>query len=300
MQHARSMGELADTPRGDSHQVGPTALRMLVGVQLRRLRESQGITRDRAGYEIRGSHSKISRMELGRSAFKLRDVADLLALYGVEGAERSALLTLAEQANALPWWHEYRDVIPDWFEDYVGLEQDAALIRIYEVQLIPGLLQTEDYARAVIAQGHETVTSAQIEHRVAMRLHRQRILTPPSSRKIWVVLDEGALHRQVGGRVMMRAQLQHLAELACLPHVTIQVLPFTSGAHVGGVGPITILRFPQAELDDVVYLEQVNGAHDLSRRSEAQPYQRLLDRLGVHAEPPASTPAILRRIMSRL
>ncbi len=300
MRRARSMGGLRDMPEGESRRTGPTALRMLVGAQLRRLREARGITRQRAGHEIHGSHSKISRMELGRSGFKLHDVADLLSLYGVDEAERSAVLSLAEQANSLPWWQEYRDVIPDWFEGYLGLEQDASLIRIYEVQLIPGLLQTEDYARAVIAQGYDTVTAEQIERRVAMRMHRQRILIPPSSRKVWVVLDEGALHRQVGGSAMMRAQLEHLAELAGRPHITIQVLPFTSGAHVGGVGPITIMRFAQAELNDVVYLEQVNGAQYLNRESEVLPYQHLLNKLGIHAQPMASTPAILRRIMSRL
>ncbi|WP_327587385.1 helix-turn-helix domain-containing protein [Nonomuraea sp. NBC_00507] len=292
------MTEIFDS---DSLQSGPTALRLLIGAQLRRLRESSGITREDAGYAIRGSHSKISRMESGRTSFKRRDVADLLTLYGVsDDAERASLLALVAQANAPSWWSDYRDVIPDWFEPYLGLEHDAALIRTHEVQFVPGLLQTEDYARAVIAQGHEHDSPQQIERRVALRMRRQEILNPPTPRKLWVVLDEGALRRRVGGEAIMRAQLEHLARMAGQPHITLQIVPFASGSTIGGVGPVTMLRFTQQGLNDVVYLEHLTGAQYLTKESDVRHYRRLLDELGVHASPPAGTPALLDQIIEKL
>ncbi|MFG1707815.1 helix-turn-helix domain-containing protein [Nonomuraea sp. M3C6] len=300
MPKAHGMSHLAENSDEDSRPAGPTALRILVGAQLRRLREARGITREAAGQAIRGSHSKISRLELGRSGFKLRDVIDLLTLYGAAEDERSAVLLLAEQANAPGWWQSYRDVVPDWFEAYIGLEQGAALIRTYEVQLVPGLLQTEDYARAVITQGSTSDSSEQIERRVEVRMRRQRILTSSTPRRLWVVMDEAALHRQVGGSALMRAQLEHLQRMAELPHITLQVLPFLAGGHVGDIGPITILRFAEPELDDVVYLEQLASAQYFSRASEVPPYQHLLNDLGLRAHPAPATAAILRRIIARL
>ncbi|WP_171074043.1 helix-turn-helix domain-containing protein [Nonomuraea basaltis] len=285
----------------DATQSGPTALRILVGRQLRQLREGSGITREAAAYLIRGSHSKISRMEAGRTGFKLRDVADLLTLYGVnDEAERQAVLALAEQANAPAWWRDHRDVIPDWFEPYLGLERDAALIRTYEVQYVPGLLQTEDYARAVIVEGHKGDTPERIERRVAVRMRRQHILNQPNPRKLWVVLDEAALHRRVGGDAIMRAQLEHLAQMADLPHITVQVLPFTSAAAVGGVGPVTILRFAQKELPDVVYVEHLTNALYLTKSADVMPYQKLMDELGISAPQGPASRAILRQLIDTL
>ncbi|WP_219466416.1 helix-turn-helix domain-containing protein [Nonomuraea rhizosphaerae] len=298
MTTARGANDLAET--GDSRQSGPAVLRMLVGAHLRRLRESRGITREDAGYAIRASHSKIRRLELGRTSFKPYDVADLLTLYGADEAERSAILTLVERAGTPVWWHDYRDVVPDWHESYLGLEQDAALIRTYEIQLIPQLLQTEDYARAVIAQGHESSTSDQVERLVAVRLRRQRLLAEPSARKLWAVMDEAALRRRVGGRAMTRAQLEHLQRMAELPHVTVQVLPFSSGGHVGDVGPVTQLRFAEAELGDVIYLQQIAGAQYLTRKSDVLPYQHLMNKLVLHAQPASATPGIIRQLLSTL
>ncbi|WP_336245515.1 helix-turn-helix domain-containing protein [Nonomuraea sp. SYSU D8015] len=290
--------ELPDIPDSDSLQSGPTALRILVGAQLRRFREASGISREDAGYAIRGSHSKISRMESGRTSFKTRDVADLLTLYGVtDDAERASVLALVEQANAPSWWQDYRDVIPDWFAPYLGLEHDAALIRTYEVQFVPGLLQTEDYARAVITQGHGDESAERIERRVQVRMRRQEILAPPSPRKLWAVMDEGALRRTVGGQEVMRAQLEHLVRMAEQPHVTLQVFPFDSGTAIGGIGPVTLLRFSQEELSDVVYLEHLTGAQFLTKEGDVRHYRHLLNELGVHAPPPAETPALLRRLI---
>ncbi|MEU7835297.1 helix-turn-helix transcriptional regulator [Nonomuraea sp. NPDC049129] len=300
MPTVRGTGDLPRISDGDLRQSGPTALRMLVGAYLRQLRESREITREAAGYVIRSSHSKISRLECGRTSFKLRDVADLLTLYGVDEAERQTVLIMAKQANAPGWWQDYRDVLPDWFDAYLGLEQDAAIIRTYGVQFVPGLLQTEDYARAVIADGYENASAEQIERRVAVRMRRQQILMSPTSRKLWVVMDEAALRRQVGGSTTMRSQLEHLLEMAVLRHVTLQVLPFSSGSRVGGVGPITLLRFAQAELDDVVYLEQLASAQYLSKESDVRPYRHLLNQLGVHAQSAAESRTTLRQIISTL
>ncbi|HEX4816446.1 MAG TPA: helix-turn-helix transcriptional regulator [Nonomuraea sp.] len=295
------MTEIPGISDSDSLQSGPTALRILIGAQLRRLREACGISRDDAGYAIRGSGSKISRMEAGRTSFKTRDVADLLSLYGVtDDAERAGVLAMVEQANAPSWWQEFREVIPDWFEPYLGLEHDAALIRTYELQFVPGLLQTADYARAVIEQGNDGEPADRVERRVRLRLRRQEILAPPTPRKFWAVVDEGALRRRVGSAEIMRAQLDHLIVLAGQPHITLQVFPFASGTPIGGIGPVTLLRFTQDELPDVVYLEHLTGAQYLTKAGDVRHYRHLLDELGVHAPPPRETPAFLRRLIADL
>jgi transcriptional regulator with XRE-family HTH domain len=271
---------------------------VVIGAQLRHLREARQISREEAGYAIRGSHSKISRMEAGRTSYKLRDVADLLTLYGVnEEAERASLLALVDQANAPSWWQEYRDVIPDWFEAYLGLEQDTSLIRGYEVQLVPGLLQTEDYARAVISQGSKGASADQIERRLAVRMRRQQLITRSNSRRLWVVMDEAALHRRVADDAVMEAQWEHLAQMAELPQVAVQVLPFTSGGNVGGVGPFTILRFPQQDLHDVVYIEHLASAQYLTKSADVLPYQALVDELGLAALPASATAAMARQLV---
>jgi len=191
-------------PRG-----GPTVLRMLLGIQLRRLREAANLTPDQAGYEIRASRSKISRVEHGRVGFKERDVSDLLSLYGVtDPRERDRMLALARQANNQGWWAKYDDIMPDWFESYVGLEQATSLIRTFELQFVPGLFQTEDYARGVTMLGHRSAPSNEIEHRVSLRMQRQKILDLDDSPRIWAVIDESALRRPLGGAEAMKVQLK--------------------------------------------------------------------------------------------
>jgi transcriptional regulator with XRE-family HTH domain len=296
MSTSRDMGGLTEITGGDV-QAGPTALRLLVGAQLRKLREAAEITREQAGYHIRGSHSKISRMEGGRTGFKMRDVADLLTLYGiVDGGEREPLLLLAEQANQAGWWAEYRDAVPDWFEEYLGLEHDSELIRSYEIRRVPDLLQTEDYARAAMAH---IEPRDHIDQRLALLRRRQEHMRA-SGRRLWAIVDEGALRRQVGGPEVMRAQIDHLIELAELKNITLQVLPFSTEAAVGGVGSVTLLRFPQAELDDIVYLELLAGALYYGKDAEVAPYRHLLNDLGVQAPPPRETAAFLRAIRDEL
>lgn len=268
---------------------GPTALRIVLGNQLRQLREARGITAGAAGYAIRASHAKISRMELGRVGFKERDVADLLTLYGItDEQERGSFLELARQSNVSGWWHHYSDVLPDWFERYLGLEQASAVIRTYESQLIPGLLQTEECARAVILFDNSTVCAEDIERRVTLRMKRQRVLTQPGAPNFWAVIDEAALWR-LGGRSAMQEQIRHLIEMAELPNVTLQVIPFYSSAHVAAGGPFSILRFTEPDLPDIVYLEHLTSALYLDKIEDVQRYQMVMDRLSVQAKPPAET-----------
>jgi len=277
---------------------GPTVQRLVLGSQLHRLRESRGITAEQAAESIRGSHSKISRMERGRVGFKPRDVADLLTLYGVTDAEeRAALLNLAKEANARGWWHAYSDILPLWAEPYVGLEAAASVIRTYQIQTIPGLLQTEGYARALISQG-SAVTEEQIARRGELRASRQEILRRPDAPQLWVVVDEGALRRPVGSREVVREQLAYLTEVADHPAVTLQILPFTAGAHPAMGGPFTILRFAEPDLADVVYIEQLTSALYLDKPVEVDSYLKVMEQLCLQAEPPASTVGVLRRILA--
>ncbi|MGW4695369.1 helix-turn-helix domain-containing protein [Kitasatospora cineracea] len=277
---------------------GSMVRRILLGSQLRRLREGCAISREDAGYAIRASESKISRMELGRVSFKERDVADLLSLYGLAaGPDREALLALVREANKSGWWHSYNDVLPNWFQTYIGLEEAAALIRTYEVQFIPGLLQCEDYARAIFAQNRPALDDAEIGRRVTLRARRQKLLTDGRGPKLWAVIDEAALRRPVGGPEVMRAQLEHLVELAQLPSVVVQVMPFRFGAHAGESGAFSVLRFPEQDLPDVVYLEQLTSALYLDKRDDVDEYLQVMERLCVDSLTPQQTLDLLHSIL---
>jgi transcriptional regulator with XRE-family HTH domain len=291
--------ELSEGAGGEDNRVGgPTVRRMLLGSHLRRLRESKGISRDEAGKRIRASDSKISRMELGRVGFKERDVADLLTLYGVRGkAERATLLELVREANRPGWWQNLSDVLPPWFHPYMDLEEAAAVIRIYQVQFIPGLLQTEDYARAVIRQGDMEVSTDTIERLVGARMNRQRVLTRPDPPRLWVVVDEAALRRPIGGPKVMRAQLEQLITLNRLPNLTLQIMPFSVGCHAAEGGAFSILRFSQPDLPDVVYLEHLAGATYLDKREAVARYKTVMERLVVESAPPDTTANMIDRII---
>ena len=281
----------------EDSSVDATVLRMLLGSQLRRLREAAGITPEQAGYEIRGSRSKISRLENGRVRLKNRDLTDLLTLYGVfdEGL-RSKFVELARQSNAPDWWTKYSDILPDWFETYLGLEAAAATIRSFEVQFVHGLFQTEDYARAVTRLGRKTAPAEEVERRVALRLKRQDLLSRPNPPRIWSVMDEAVLRRPVGGPAVMRAQFQHLIEVAELPHVTLQVVPFANGGHAGESGSFTVLRFEERDLPDVVYIEQLTGAIYLDQRSDVEHYLEVVDELSSEAPTPAETARFIQLV----
>ncbi|MFE6688519.1 helix-turn-helix domain-containing protein [Streptomyces sp. NPDC057743] len=290
-----SLRRYLDHPRG-----GPTVLRIVLGTQLRRLREAAGITREAAGHTIRASHAKISRLELGRVSCKERDVADLLTLYGVtDSAARASFLTLARRTSTPGWWHQYNEVLPSWFETHLGLEAAASVIRTYEVQFVPGLLQTAEYARAVAQLGHPTATAEETEQRVELRMERQQLLTLPDAPRLWAILDEACLRRPLGGSGVMPGQLRHLIEMARLPNVTLQVAPFDLGGHAAAGGPITILRFMEPDLPDIVYLEQLTSALYLDKRDDVDHYLAVMDRLSAQAESPRESLLILERLLKQ-
>jgi hypothetical protein len=278
---------------------GPAVVRMLLGARMRRFREASGITCADAGYAIRGSHSKISRMELGRTGSKRRDIADLLTLYGVsDHAERDGLFSLVEQANSPGWLHEYGDVLSSSVETRLELEQCAGVIRCYENQFIPDLLQTADYARALIELYHPAVPQSETARRIALLTRRQMVLREPASCRLWAVIDEAALRRRPGTAATMRRQLELLIEIAELPHVTIQVMPFSTGVAAGGA--ITVLRFAQPEIADVAYLDQFTGALYLTDPADVQHYAQVVDRLCTRAELPVKTLAFLRQLIRKI
>jgi len=279
---------------------GPTALRIALGAQLRRLREASSITTAEAGEAIRATHSKISRLERGRSGAKQRDVADLLNLYGVtDDTEREQLLILARQANAPGWWQQYSDILPKWFELYVGLEKAASIIRTYEVQFVHGLMQTEDYARAVILIANAHAPAAEVDRRVSLRMRRQQLLFQPDAPELWAVLDEAALRRPPDGPKVMRAQLEHLLQITDLPNVTLQIVSFQAGPHAAAGGSFTILRFPDPDLPDLVYLEQLNSALYLDQPADVMDYVTVMDQLCVQAATGAASKDMLRALLKQ-
>jgi transcriptional regulator with XRE-family HTH domain len=299
---ARALDTTQGTPGPEDSGVvgsgpaGPTVVRMLLGARLRRLRQAAGITRDSAGTAIRASGSKISRLELGRTGFKQRDVSDLLTLYGVgDEAERAVLLSLARQANTAGWWHSYSEVLPPWFEPYLGLEQAAGIIRSYDVQFIPGLLQTPDYAAAV-ARLADGISEPDVQQLVALRMRRQQLLHRDNPPHLWVVIDETALRRPIGGRAVMLAQVDHLIRMSRRRTITVQVMPFSAGGHAGVGGQMILLRFPEGLLPDLVYQEQLDSAIYLKKPAATVPYWNLLNSVATEALPPEQSTEMLRRL----
>jgi transcriptional regulator with XRE-family HTH domain len=277
----------------------PTVLRIGLGTQLRELRERRGITREAAGEAIRASPAKISRIELGRVGFKERDVADLLTLYRItDPDERTQFLALAQRANAPGWWHNYADLLPGWFETFLGLEQASSVIRTYECQFVPGLLQTPDYARAVTRLGYDD--PGEVERRVALRMRRQAVLDAVGAPTLWAVIDESALRRPLAGPDMCRAQLTHLIALTDHPNVRIQIAPFAGGGHPAAGGGFTILRFAAPDLPDIVYLEQLTSALYLDKRADVDHYAVVMDRLCSQIARPERTASILAGIRGEL
>ena len=280
---------------------GSTVRRIQLGARLRALRLAKGLSREQAGFPIRASESKISRMELGRVGFKERDVADLMTLYGVQDtAERERLLALTREANAPSWWHSYGDVLDTWFQNYLDLEQAAELIRTYEIQFVPGLLQTDAYARAVIKLGFEHAAPDHVDRRAILRMDRKRLLERADAPRLWAVLDEAVLRRPIGGFDVLREQIESLIEICARPMVRLQVMPFNSGGHAAAGGAFSILRFPHEELPDIVYIEHLTSALYLDKRDDVDKYTAAISRLIIEAEPPSRTPKVLREILNEL
>ncbi|MGK8524342.1 helix-turn-helix domain-containing protein [Nocardia asteroides] len=294
MTNDEDSGASAEFPAAER---GPTVLRIALGSRLRQLREGCGISREAAGDAIRGSHAKISRLELGRTGFKERDLHDLLTLYGVvDPAERETYFELARRANDPGWWQHYSDLLPAWFETYLGLEQAATTIRTYEAQFVPGLLQTADYARAVIELGNTDET----ERRVAIRMRRQQILHRAAAPTLWAVIDEGALRRPVGGVEVLIEQIEHLVVMAERPNIRIQVLPYSAGGHSAAGGPFSILRFPEPELADIVYTEQLTSSLYFDKQRDVELYMSVMNRVSVEALSPAESVRFLCDLLTEM
>jgi transcriptional regulator with XRE-family HTH domain len=276
----------------------PTVLRILLGTQLRRLRESRNITAQEAARAIRGSESKISRIELGRNAVREIDIADLLNLYGItDSAEREQLLTLASQANLPGWWHRYQDVLPAWFQSYLGLEESAESIRSFDSQFVPGLLQTEDYAAAVIRLAQ--YSREETDRLVFLRTERQRRFAAGGLR-LWAIIDEVALRRPLGCPDMMRRQLDYLLEISDRPGLTIQISPLLTGASYAAPGSFSILQFAADDLPDVVYVEQLTSALYLDKRPDVDRYIEAMDRISASACTPELTTNFIRTMLAGL
>jgi Domain of unknown function (DUF5753)/Helix-turn-helix domain len=279
----------------DTHGGSPTVLRMILSRQLQALREKAGMSYQQAGEAIYSSEWTIRRMERSEGGLKPLTLKSLLMAYGITDiAEINAFLALARQAGTPGWWHSYDDILPAWFRTAVGLEEAATLIRAYEPQVIPGLLQTEGYIRAITAASFPAAPSDFSERAVALRLARQQLLQRPDPPGYWVVLDETALRRPIGGPQIMREQIAYLIEAAQQPAITIQVLPFAAGWHPALYGMFNIFRLPDAQLPDIVYSEALTGANYLNKPEESATYIEALDRMCAQAASPEHTLTILR------
>ena len=277
---------------------GPTVLRILLGTQLRRLREARGITAQQAAKAIRASESKISRIELGRNAFREVDIADLLTLYGVtDVAEREQLLSLASQANQPGWWHSYQDVLPTWFQAYIGLEESAECIRSYDSQFVPGLLQTPEYAAAVIELGEFSLEET--ERLVVLRKERQKRFTSGGLR-LWALIDEMALRRPVGRPELMRGQLEYLLEVSDRPGLTLQYTPYPTGGSYLVPGSFSIMRFATDDLPDVANVEQLTSAMYLDKPADVDRYTAAMDKVSATSATPERTREFVRELLEDL
>lgn len=275
---------------------GPTVRRRRLASELRRLRESAGLTIDEVGDKLECSASKISRIETGHVGVTPRDARDMLELYGLPGDEREALVQLAREARTRGWWHKYNEVFTGAF---VGLEADASSLHAFQALLVPGLLQTEHYARAVFRAMRPDDTEPEIERRVSARMERQRLLTDPAPPEYWAVVDEAVLHREVGGPEVMAEQLSRLVQAATLPHVTIQVVPFDAGAHPGMEGPFLILGFPEQADPDVVYVDSTAGGVYLEMPADVRRYSLMFDHLRATALKPDDSVRLIAEYAAR-
>lgn len=277
-------------------RAAPTVGQVVLGRRLQELRETAGLKREEAAKVLRVAPATVRRMEMAEVALKIPYVQILLTAYGVPADEVSAFVTLAEEANQPGWWQRYHDVLPDWFSMYVSLEGAARIVRSYEPHFVPGLLQTEDYARAVMEAG--TIGNAggeAVERHVSLRMERQRLLERADPPHLWVVMDETVLRRPVSidGRVM-RDQLDKLLEFATRDRVTLQVAEFDDGPHPGTYAPFTLFRFAEPELPDMVFTEYLTGALYLDSRTEVSAHLEVLDHMTARAASTQRTEKILR------
>jgi transcriptional regulator with XRE-family HTH domain len=274
-------------------RTAPTVGQMVLGLRLRDLRESAGCSFAEAAAALSVNTTTVRRMEKAEVGLKPPYVEKLLKTYGIPDAEISSFLSLVEEANRPGWWHSFRDVLPSWFSLYVSLEGEASLIRAYEPHCVPGLLQTEDYARALLRTGFPNASSEELERRVALRIERQEMLRRPDASRLWAVLEEQVLRRHVGEPGVMRRQLDRLVELTAMPHVTVQIMQCTAGPHPAMFGPFQLFRFDIPELPDIVYTEGLTGAVYHDERPDTATFLEALDRMGAQAAPASRTEFLL-------
>jgi transcriptional regulator with XRE-family HTH domain len=272
----------------------PTVLRMVLGKRLQDLRERAGLSFEQAGRALDVTHATIRRMEKAEVGLKIPYVEKLLITYGITSPEEiGGFLALAREANRPGWWHNFRDVLPDWFSAFVSLEGEASIVRAYEPHYVPGLLQTGPYARAVLRAGMPHAAAEEVDRLVALRLERQSLLTRADAPLLWVVMDEAVLRRPIGGRRVMRDQIGALIEAAERPNVRLQVIPFSAGPHPAMYGPFHLFRFQLQEIPDIAYTESLVGGVYFDERDDVSTFLEALDRLCAQAAPAQSTKAIL-------
>ncbi|WP_346040455.1 helix-turn-helix transcriptional regulator [Actinomadura chokoriensis] len=278
----------------------PTARRRRLAGVLRQLREDRSLSCAEVGRAVGWSESKVSRIETGRTGIRADDLDHLLDVYEVDGDTRSTLRTLRKQAHHRGWWNSFSDAFPHWFRNYVGLEDGAKALMIYQADLVPGLMQTDDYAEAIIRAHRPSLESDEVERQLTARAARQALLTQPDPLELWVVLDEAALRRMVGGPKTMAAQLRRLEHLADLPHVTLQVLPFDQGAHASMGTSFHRLTFPEQDADDIVYIEDLTSSQYLEQPTDIERYTLVSDHLRASALSPEASKAFIRRLAEGL
>jgi transcriptional regulator with XRE-family HTH domain len=268
---------------------------MILGRRLQERRQDAGVSLDDASKALRVTSLTIRRLEKAEVALKPLYVEKLLETYGADRQEIDEFVAFAERANEPGWWHVYRDALPDWFRAYVSLETGATTLRTYEPHYVTGLLQTPRYAREVLRGGLPNGSEEDLDRRVDLRLRRQSLLDRSDAPTLWVVMEEAVLHRVVGGPEVMREQIDRLLEVSELTHVSIDVVPFTAGAHVGACAPFTYFRFEEPELPDVVYSEVLSGAMYLDQRSDVAAHLEAHNRMSLLTSD-ADSKALLNRM----
>jgi transcriptional regulator with XRE-family HTH domain len=283
-----------------SPRSSPTARRRRLATALRQLREERNLNCTEAGKAVGWSESKVSRIETGRVKIAQADLELLLDLYEVTGETRAALLTMRRQASHRGWWHSYSDAVPAYFEAYVGLEDGAKTLFTYQNQLVYGLMQTEEYASAVLRAAQPSASEDEVERQLAARTTRQALLTAANPLDVWAVLDEAVLRRQVGGKAVMRAQLHRLLEISAFANVTLQVLPFDAGAHASMGTSFELLKFPEPGDTAIVYIEDQTTSQYLETTADVERYTLIFDHLRASALSPDRSAEFIGEVVSSM
>jgi transcriptional regulator with XRE-family HTH domain len=280
---------------------GPTVRRRRLGSELRKLRDASGLKLEEVAAELGVAPSTLSRIETGKAPTKSAYLSQMLEMYGVtDPSQRQVLVDMAREGHRKGWWAAYDDVLPSGFDIFVGLEAETTGIRSYENSVVHGLLQTQDYARAVLRELQPRQTAEQVDRQVDLRMARQRRLEEDPALDLWVIHDEAVIRRTVGGAAVMRGQLARLLEVAARPGMTLQVLPFESGAHAGLGGPFSILEFADRSDSRVAHVESVGGFIYMEKEREVRACSDAFDRLRAAALAPGASADLIVKAMETL